>query len=116
MPDAVMILKWRGVWLFCGALKIRLKSTDIGSRKFVLRPTTMALIGLLEEKGMPTIALSSWSWRAILKKSGVFGPYWLPFYEAVRRGWTTDKSLVSKVTADPIMSRMLIDFKGDIFG
>jgi hypothetical protein len=91
----------------CGVLKIGLKPVDIGTKKFVLRPTTMALLGLLEEKGMSTIALSNWNWRAQLKRSGIFGPYWLPFYEAVRRGWTTDKNLINKVTADPTLSKML---------
>jgi hypothetical protein len=91
----------------CGALNIPIKSNDIGTLRQMPRPTTMALIGLLQEKGMSTVALSNWNWRAELKRSGILGPYWLPFYEAVLRGWTGDKNLVNKVTADPFLSKML---------
>src|SRR6266516_2077748 len=73
----------------CGVLKIRLNRADLDSDASVPGPTVLALLGLLHEKKLLTTPLSSWPWRATLKKAGVFDQYWLPFYEAVRRGWTS---------------------------
>jgi hypothetical protein len=90
----------------CGALKIRLEPQNFNT-KSLPSPSTLALLGLLYEKGYSSIPLSRWPWRARLNHDGVTGSYWLPFYEAVLRGWTKDKSLLNQVNANPILARML---------
>lgn len=92
----------------CGALKIKLEPRDFVTKELP-SPSTFALLGLLYEKGYSAIPLSTWPWRARLNREGEMGPYWLPFYEAVRRGWTTDRSLASKVKANPVLAKMLAD-------
>jgi hypothetical protein len=56
---------------------------------------------------IPWAVLGKEKAKAWLKKSGVLGEYWLPFYEAVRRGWTADTTLIRKVKSDAVLSRML---------
>jgi hypothetical protein len=91
----------------CGVLKIKLSKDDLGGGGPVPSPTILTLLGLLHEKKLLTTPLSSWPWRAALKKSGIFDQYWLPFYEAVRRGWTSDKAMIKQVNANPVLARML---------
>lgn len=91
----------------CGVLKIKLNKNDLDGGESVPAPTILALLGLLHERKLLTTPLSSWPWRAELKKTGVFDQYWLPFYEAVRRGWTSDKVLIQRVKANPVLARML---------
>jgi hypothetical protein len=37
----------------------------------------------------------------------VNGRYWLPHYEAVHRGWTSDQKIIEETKADPLFSRLL---------
>lgn len=73
------------------------------------RPSSavLAILGMLNERGLLSFRFSKWPWRADLKKSGIYGENWLPFYEAVRRKWTTDKKMISAVNAGPILSKLL---------
>jgi hypothetical protein len=91
----------------CGVLRITLNRKDLESDAQVPSPTTLALLGLLHEKELLLAPLSAWPWRAVLKKAGVLDQYWLPFYEAVRRNWTKDKSLIDAVKANPVLAKML---------
>jgi hypothetical protein len=91
----------------CGAMKIKVRKTDIKTGDRLPNPIVLALLGLLSERKLLTAPFSSWSWRTELKKTGIYSQNWLPFYEAVRRKWTTDKVLIRAVKADPIMEKML---------
>jgi hypothetical protein len=37
----------------------------------------------------------------------VDGPYWLPFYEAACRGWTTDFAIIEAMAGDPFFGPLL---------
>lgn len=65
------------------------------------------MLGVLRERGLLSVSLSKWGWKSGFKQSAIYGEYWLPYYEAVRRKWTKDKKIISAITADPIFSKML---------
>jgi hypothetical protein len=90
-----------------GALKIKVRKTDIKAGNELPSPTALCLLGLLSEQKLLTVALSSWAWRIEFKKNGIYTQNWLPFYEAVRRKWSADAALVSAVKKDAILSKML---------
>jgi len=91
----------------CAVLKIEIDDTGIPKSKIMPNATIFALLGLLHEKGLLKVSLSTWPWRAHLKKYGVHSEMWLPYYESVRRGWTKDKKLISAINSDPVFSKML---------
>jgi hypothetical protein len=62
---------------------------------------------MLRERKLLSVPLSKWSWRAEFKRTGIFGENWLPYYEAVRRRWTTDKVMIASVNKDPVLGKML---------
>lgn len=92
----------------CGILKIKLHKIDIDGSASVPPPTILALFGLLREQRLLEVPLSHWPWKSKLKKLGVLDHYWLPFYEAVRRGWSKDKNLAKAVQNHPVLAKMLI--------
>jgi hypothetical protein len=96
-------------WCFvaCGVLGIKIRSEDLSDVKAVPNSVLFALLGLLKEKGLLEVPLSYWQWRAHLKSLGIYSEAWLPFYEAVRRKWTTDKKMLSAVNADSTLAAML---------
>ena len=94
--------------LVCGALGIKVRKTDVKSFGPLPNSIVLALLGLLKERKLLAVSLSSWPWRAEFKKLGVNSRYWLPYYEAVRRKWTTDKKLIAAVKSDAILNKMLI--------
>lgn len=91
----------------CGAMKIKVRKSDIKTGGHLPNPIVLALLGLLGEQKLLAVPFSSWPWRAEFKRAGIYGQNWLPFYEAVRRKWTADKTLIRAVKADPIMEKML---------
>jgi Reverse transcriptase (RNA-dependent DNA polymerase) len=93
----------------CGALKIKVRKTDVQSEDRLPNSIVLALLGLLSERKLLTVPFSNWPWRAEFKKKGIYSHQWLPFYEAVLRKWTRDKKLVAAVSSDPILSKMLSD-------
>lgn len=97
------------VWCLCAcaALKVSVGIDDVPTEK--PSSVVLAILGLLKEKNILVASLSKWDWKSHLKNEGIYGPYWLPFYEAVRRGWTKDESFISEVKRDPLFSRMLAE-------
>jgi hypothetical protein len=91
----------------CGALRIKVRKADISIPGQVPGSIVFALLGLLSERKLLTVPLSTWPWKAEFKKAGVFSHRWLPFYEAVRRKWTNDKAMIKAVNSNPVMARML---------
>lgn len=97
------------VWCLLVAAVFRIPITDKELEPFDRVPSSVVfcMLGLLKERGLLSVPLSRWSWRAQFKKTGINGENWLPLYEAVRRKWTTDKKIVSAVTGDPLFKDML---------
>jgi hypothetical protein len=93
--------------LVSGVYRIILEKDDLASSEIRPSSVVFAMFGMLRERGLLEVPLSYWGWRADLKKDGIVGQNWLPFYEAVRRKWTTDKAMVAAVNAHPIFAKML---------
>jgi hypothetical protein len=93
--------------LVTGALRISLDKEDLPQAESMPSSTVFALFGMLHERGLLPVSLSFWKWRTELKRTGILGHNWLPFYESVRRGWTSDRQMISAVKAFPILDKML---------
>ncbi len=91
----------------CAVLKIEVGKDEIPNSNSMPNAVVFALLGLMHEKGLLKVRLSSWPWRAHLKKQGINSENWLPYYESVRRNWTKDKKMVATVRNDPVWSKML---------
>jgi hypothetical protein len=96
-------------WCFvvCGVLKFTLDKDDLPPTNVMPNAIVFTMLGLLHEKNLLPISLSAWPWRAHLKAHGIYGEYWLPFFESVGRKWTKDKKLVFAVTGDAVLAQML---------
>jgi len=93
--------------VICGVLEIKITKDDLHVGEGMPSAIVFAILGLLHGRGLLEQPLSTWPWRKELKKSGLCGQYWLPFYEAILRGWTKDKTMVAAVNSDPVLSKML---------
>ncbi len=91
----------------CAVIGVKIRKEDISLAHSIPNSVLLALLGLLREKGLLEVPLSHWPWRAHLKTIGVYSEGWLPYYEAIRRKWTTDKKMVSVIAADPTLAAML---------
>ena len=93
--------------VICGVLKFPLDKDDLPPTSSMPNAIVFAMLGLLHERGLLKVPLSAWPWRAYLKKQGVYGEGWLPFFEAVRHKWTKDKKMINAINSDQILSKML---------
>lgn len=93
--------------LVSGVFQITIHEKDVVSFGPTPNSVNFAILGMLRERGLLSVPLSRWAWRSVFKKNGIYGENWLPFYEAVRRKWTKDKTIISAVTGDPILKKML---------
>ncbi len=100
-------LSW--VLLIAGIYGINLKSDDFPDFDYIPNSVAFSIIGLLRQHGLLDVPLSSWNWKSRLKQSGIYGPDWLPLYEAVLRKWTRDKKLIGQVNSSPHFRRLLAD-------
>jgi hypothetical protein len=91
----------------CGALDIKISRGDFGAYSESVCSVVFAILGLLNERRLLSDPLSRFEWRTETKKSGLHGAHWLMFYESVRRKWTSDRAMISVVTSDPFMSRLV---------
>ena len=96
---------WR--LLVCAVLRIDIEEKDIGNFDIEFSSVILAIMGVLKERSILKFPLSKFKFRHLLRKTGIYGENWLPYYEAVRRKWTKDKDMIAAVTSDPILSRML---------
>ncbi|WP_081649881.1 RNA-directed DNA polymerase [Fodinicurvata sediminis] len=90
-----------------GSLNIKIRDIDINYYDVMPDPIIFTIFGLLRENHVLDIPLSKWKWRKELRKNGLYSEYWLPFYESVRRKWTSDQKLIQSVKYDPVFSKML---------
>lgn len=92
----------------CGVLGMRVDQAFVGLRENSASPVVLAVLGLLGEDDLLNEPWDQWKpdpagdARAI-----VDGPYWLPFYEAARRRWTTDSAIVEAMAGDPFFDRLI---------
>jgi Reverse transcriptase (RNA-dependent DNA polymerase) len=93
--------------LAASVLGVTIDESDIPEFETVPNATVLAVLGLMKERKLLNFPMSKWAWRQKLKESGVLGPYWLPYYESVRRGWTKDKLLEKEVNAHKVLASML---------
>jgi hypothetical protein len=93
--------------LIAGVLRIPIEENDITDFDKLPSATVFATLGMLRERNILKFSLSKWDWRISFQKTGIHGEYWLPFYEAVRRKWTTHKGIVTAVKNDSFLSKLL---------
>ena len=90
-----------------GVLGLPVNRSLIKAEDCVVSPVVLALLGMLSEHGL---LAENWDdWKAIPSGTGSIanGRYWLPHYEAVHRGWTSDPKVIEEIKADPLFSRLL---------
>jgi hypothetical protein len=90
-----------------GVLRIKLDPADIPLDGTFPGSVVLSLFGLLRERGLLDIPLSKWNWRARIHREGVLGENWLFAYEAVRRKWTSDRTLKNAMQQHPILALAL---------
>jgi hypothetical protein len=90
-----------------GVLKLEIDEKLVSHLGRVPSPLVFGILGMLRERGLLKVPLSHWPWRAEYNSLGVYEACWLPFYESVKRNWTTDKSLIRAVNSDQILKRLL---------
>jgi hypothetical protein len=90
----------------CGVLGISVDWTFLALGERPPSPVVLAVLGLL---GADDLLEQPWdSWRPLPEDVGhlINGRYWLPHYEAVRRGWTGDASLIEAFAQDAFFTRL----------
>jgi Reverse transcriptase (RNA-dependent DNA polymerase) len=97
------------VWclLSSSSYSIKWSTEDLNIDEGLPQPTTLAMLGLLNERNLLSFKFSSLNWRSKIKALGPMSNYWLPYYEAVRRKWTSDKTMVAAVNTHKILNGML---------
>ncbi|AWO87300.1 MULTISPECIES: hypothetical protein [Bradyrhizobium] len=90
-----------------GVLRIKLEASDVPTDSAFPGSIIIALFGLLWERNLIGFSLSRWDWRGVLRAQGTFGENWLLLYEAVRRGWTKDRKLISHANGHTLLALAL---------
>jgi len=93
--------------LVAGVLRIKLEKDDIPLTDHLPGSVVFSMLGLLSERHLLGIPLAAWKWRAQLREGGESGSNWLPFYEAVRRNWTSDAQIRRAIRSEPVLDRAL---------
>ena len=70
---------------------------------------TLRIAGLLSEQFLLTDDWDTWNGPSAIAGGLANGRYWLPNYEAVKRGWTTDAGILKEIQADPLFGQLLKD-------
>jgi hypothetical protein len=93
--------------LVAGILRLNIEQQDINPLLPTPSPLVLTLLALLHQNGLLSVRLSKFGWRSKFNEESIYGEYWLFYYEAVLRNWTTDKQIVSAVKGDAIFNSML---------
>ena len=93
--------------LASSVMKITWQKDELMSLDILPHSVVLAILGLMNEKHLLKFSFNSWAWKKKLKETGALGEYWLPYYEAVRRGWTKDKKMVAAIKSQPVFAKML---------
>lgn len=95
------------ILLICGVLGLPVSQSFIGVEARVVSPVVLAVLGLLSGNRLLAEDWDEWRTPALGTGSIANGRNWLPYYEAVLRGWTTDLGIQGAIKADPLFSRLL---------
>jgi len=93
--------------LASSVLKVTWSKSDFQFSSSLPNSIVFSVIGLLKENGLFLDSLAIWPWKKEFKRQGIMGQNWLPFYESVRRKWTSDTALIRAVRSDPTLDDML---------
>jgi hypothetical protein len=92
----------------CGVLGMRVNQAFVGLRENSASPVVLAVLGLLGEDGLLDQPWDQWKPEPVGDARAIVdGPYWLPFYEAARRRWTTDFAIIEAMASDPFFGPLL---------
>jgi hypothetical protein len=92
--------------VICGVLGLQVDRSFI--KLEACSPVVLALLGLLSDHKLFNENWDEWySIPSGADGSITNGRYWLPYYEAVLRGWTANSKIVEEIKADPFFSRLL---------
>ena len=84
--------------VICGILGIPINREAIGLKGREASPVVLAVLGLIAADGLLD---EPWdNWRPDPVTNILNGAYWLPYYEAAVRGWTTEFELIEAVAGD----------------
>lgn len=95
------------ILVICGVLGFSVSQSFLAVDKPIVSPVVLAVLGLLSAD---ELLAESWDeWSEPLPGSGTVpnGRYWLPYYEAVLRGWTKQTSIVRGIREDPLFVQLL---------
>ena len=91
--------------VICGILGIPITRETIGLKGREASPVVLAVLGLLAADGLLD---EPWdNWRPDPVANILNGAYWLPYYEAAVRGWTTEFELIEAVAGDDFFGPLL---------
>lgn len=92
----------------CGVLGMRVDQAFVGLRENSASPVVLAVLGLLGEDNLLDEPWDQWKPDPVGDARDIVdGPYWLPFYEAARRRWTTDFAIIEAVAGDPFFGPLV---------
>jgi len=95
------------VLVICGVLAIPVSQEFIGLKDREVSPVVLAVLGLLSAEGLLAESWDEWTTAPPGTGSVANGRNWLPNYEAVHRGWTTNAKIIKEIKGDPLFSRLL---------
>jgi hypothetical protein len=95
------------ILVICGVLGLRVSQSFIGTEERRVSPVVLAVLGMLSADGLLAEDWDDWKMTPSGTGSIANGRNWLPYYEAVCRGWTSDAEIVAEIKADPLFSRLL---------
>jgi hypothetical protein len=100
----------------CGILGFSVDQSFLALDKRVVSPVVLAMLGLLSADGLLAEGWDAWSEAAPGSGTVPTGRYWLPYYEAILRGWTKQPSITKGIREDPLfvqLSKAKITFLDD---
>jgi hypothetical protein len=95
------------ILLICGIVGIQVDQDFMDLPERIGSPVVLAMLGLLRADNL---LASPWDdWTEVPPDSGSVssGRRWLPNYEAVLRGWTTNQDIIREITADAFFAPLL---------
>ncbi|MCW3475714.1 RNA-directed DNA polymerase [Limobrevibacterium gyesilva] len=93
--------------ILCGVLGIRVDQNFMALNDRTVSPVVLSMLGLLSADGLLAERWDDWQPTDHGTASVENGRNWLPYYEAVRRNWTTNTEIISPIRGDPLFSKLL---------
>jgi hypothetical protein len=85
----------------CGVLGLHVDREFVAPGNTTVSPVVLAVLGLLSEDGLLAEPWDDWKPKDAGSATGIVnGRDWLPYYEAVRRGWTKESVLLEAFASD----------------